>query len=58
MDISLIFSKAIKPIVADMDIHNEEHPAMNFEARTSAGHQGDGMPYMFSFERYMVIKTA
>jgi len=39
---------------ADMDIHNEEQPATNFDARTSAGHQGDEIPSMSSFERYMV----
>ena len=40
--------------VADMDIHNEEQPATNFDAGTSAGHQGDEIPSMSSFERYMV----
>jgi len=39
---------------ADMNIHNEEQPATDFDARTSAGHQGDGIPSMFSFERYIV----
>ena len=39
---------------ADMDIHNEEHHATNFEAGTSAGHQGDEIPSMSSFEIYMV----
>jgi len=39
---------------ADMDIHNEEQPATNFDAGTSVGHQGDGIPSMSSFERYMV----
>jgi len=38
----------------DMDIHNEEQPATNLDARTSVGHQGDGIPSMSSFERYMV----
>jgi len=37
-----------------MDIHNEDHPATTFEAGTSTGHQGDEMPFMSSFERYMV----
>jgi len=40
--------------VVDMDIHNEDHPATSFEAGTSAGHQGDEMPSMSSFERYTV----
>jgi len=39
---------------ADMDIHNKEQPASNFDAGTSAGHQGDEIPSMSSFERYMV----
>ena len=39
---------------ADMDIHNEDHPATTFEAGISAGYQGDEMPSMSSFERYMV----
>jgi len=39
---------------ADMDIHNEKHPATNFEVGTSARHQGDEIPSMSSFERYMV----
>jgi len=39
---------------ADMDIHNEEQPATNFDAGTSARDQGDEMPSMSSFERYMV----
>ena len=38
----------------DMDIHNEEQPTTNFDAGTSVGHQGDGIPSMSSFERYMV----
>jgi len=38
---------------ANMDIHNEEHLA-TFDAGTSAGHQGDEIPSMSSFERYMV----
>jgi len=38
---------------AYMDIHNEDHPA-TFDAGTSAGHQGDEIPSMSSFERYMV----
>jgi len=41
---------------ADMDIHNEEQPATNFDAGTSVEHQGDGIPSMSSFERYMVDK--
>ena len=39
---------------ADMDIHHEEQPEANFGAGTSAGNQGDEMPSMSSFERYMV----
>jgi len=39
---------------ADMNIHNEEQPTTNFDAETSAGHQGDEIPSMSSFERYMV----
>ena len=39
---------------ADMDIHNEEQLATNFDAGTSAGHQGDEITYMSSFVRYMV----
>ena len=39
---------------AEMDIHHEEQPATNFGAGTSAGDQGDEMPSMYSFERYMV----
>jgi len=39
-----------------MDIHNEEQPATNFDAGTSAGHQGDEIPSLSSFERYMVDK--
>jgi len=35
---------------ADMDIHNEKQPATNFEAGTSAGHQGDEIPFMSSFK--------
>ena len=42
--------------VADMDIHNEEQPATNFDAGTSAGHKGDEIPSMSTFERYMVDK--
>jgi len=41
-------------VAADMDIHNEEQPATNFDAGTSAGHQGDEIPSMSSFERYKV----
>ena len=40
--------------VADMDIHNEEMSATNFDAGISAGHQGVEIPSMSSFERYMV----
>jgi len=40
----------------DMDIHNEEQPATDFDTGTSVGHQGDGIPSMSSFERYMVDK--
>jgi len=39
---------------ADMDIHNEEQPATNFDAGTSAGHQRDEIPSMSSFKRYIV----
>jgi len=39
---------------ADMDIHHEEQPATNFGAGISTGNQGDEMPSMSSFERYMV----
>jgi len=41
---------------ANMDIHNEEQPATNFDVGTSAGHQGDEIPSMSSFERYIVDK--
>ena len=37
-----------------MDFDNEEQPATNFDVGTSARHQGDGIPSMSSFERYMV----
>jgi len=37
-----------------MNVHNEEQPATDFDAGTSATHQGDGTPSMSSFERYMV----
>jgi len=37
-----------------MNIHNEEQPATDFDVGTSVGHQGDGIPSMSSFERYMV----
>jgi len=40
--------------VVDMNIHNEEQLATDFDAGTSGGHQGDGIPSMSSFERYMV----
>jgi len=40
--------------VADMDFHHEEQPETNLGAGTSAGNQGDEMPSMSSFERYMV----
>jgi len=39
---------------ADMDFHHEEQPETNQGAGTSAGNQGDEMPSMSSFERYMV----
>jgi len=39
---------------ADMDIHNEKQPATNFDVGASAGHQGDEIPSMSFFERYMV----
>ena len=39
---------------ADMNVHNKEQPATDFDAGTSVGHQGDGTPSMSSFERYMV----
>jgi len=39
---------------ADMDINHEEQPATNFGAGTNAGDQGDKMPSMSSFEKYMV----
>ena len=32
----------------DMNIHNEEQPATNFDAGTSVGHQGGGIPSMSS----------
>ena len=38
---------------AEMDFH-EEQPETNFGVGTSAGNQGDEMPSMSSFERYMV----
>jgi len=40
--------------VADMDIQNEEQPTTNFDVGTSVEHQGDVIPSMSSFERYMV----
>ena len=40
--------------VADMHFHHEEQPKTNLGAGTSAGNQGDEMPSMSSFERYMV----
>jgi len=39
---------------ADMDIHNEEQPATNFDVGTSAEHQGDEISSMPYFKRYMV----
>ena len=39
---------------ANMNVQNDEQPATDFDAGTSAGHQGDGTPSMSSFERYMV----
>jgi len=38
----------------DMDILHEEQPTTIFGVGTSAGDQGDEMPSMSSFERYMV----
>ena len=38
----------------DMNVHNEEQPATDFNAGTSAEHQGDVILSMSSFERYMV----
>ena len=43
---------------ADMDFHHEEQPETNQGARTSARNQGDEMPSMSSFERYMVNRLA
>jgi len=40
--------------VVDMNIHNEEQPATDFDAGTSVGDQGDEILSMSSFERYMV----
>jgi len=37
-----------------MDFHHEEQLETNQGAGTSAGNQGDEMPFMSSFERYMV----
>jgi len=42
--------------IVDMDIQNEEQPATNFDVGKSVGHQGDEIPSMSSFERYMVDK--
>jgi len=39
---------------ADMDFHQEEQHETNLGVGTSAGNQGDEMPFMSSFERYMV----
>jgi len=39
---------------ADMDFHHEEQPESNLGVGTSAGNQGDEMPFMSSFERYLV----
>jgi len=39
---------------ADMDFHHEEQPETNLGVGTSAGNQGDKIPSMSSFERYMV----
>jgi len=41
---------------ADMDFHHEEQPETNLGAGTSARNQGDEMPSMSSFEKYMVNK--
>jgi len=40
--------------VVDMDFHHEKQPETNLGAGTSARNQGDEMPSMSSFERYMV----
>jgi len=39
---------------ADMDFQHEDQPETNQGAGTSAGNQGDEMPTMSSFERYIV----
>ena len=39
---------------ADMDFHHEEQLETNLGVGTSAGNQGDEIPSMSSFERYMV----
>jgi len=41
---------------ADMDFHHEEQPETNLGVGTNAGNQGDKMPSMSSFERYMVYR--
>jgi len=43
-----------KDQAADMDFHQEEQPETNLGVGTSVGNQGDEMPSMSSFERYMV----
>jgi len=37
-----------------LTFHHEKQPETNLGAGTSAGNQGDEMPSMSSFERYMV----
>jgi len=39
---------------ADIDFHHEEQPETNLGVGTSAENQGDEMPSMSSFQRYMV----
>jgi len=39
---------------AEMDFHDEEQPETNLGVGTNVGNQGDEMPSMSSFERYMV----
>jgi len=41
---------------AYMNVQDAEHPATDFGAGTSVGHQGDETPSMTSFESYMVNK--
>ena len=37
-----------------MDFHHEEQPETNLAVGINAGNQGDEMPSMSSYERYMV----